>query len=375
MAKITPFYSRHCAAGGKMVEFAGYSLPLQFRGIIPEHQRVRTTVGVFDVSHMGRIKITGRDALKFVNRMTTNDAAKLALNQAQYSTMCYPDGGIVDDLVVYRLEDGFLLVVNGANNEKDTAWLQKHLEGDVKLENVTDRVAQLALQGPKAEACLQKISSIELSSIGFYWAAPGKIAGVDCLISRTGYTGEDGFELYIPAERALHVWDELMKAGAEFEIEPIGLGARDTLRLEMKYCLYGQDIDETTNPFEAGLGFVVKLDKPNGFIGREALERVAKEKPARRLVCLEMLSRGIPRPGFAVFASGEKPRGSAAPEMPIGSVTSGTLSPSLGKGIALAYVQREFAAVDTKLEMEIRGARHPAAVVTPPFYKHGTRKK
>jgi aminomethyltransferase len=365
MSKTTPFYPRHLAAGGKMVEFAGYQLPIQFRGIIPEHHRVRTTVGVFDVSHMGRIKVWGSDALQFINRMTTNDVTNLAVNQAQYSVMCYPDGGIVDDLVIYRLLDHYLLVVNGANNEKDTAWLKEHLTGDVRLENVTTEVAQLAIQGPKSEACLQKISSINLSPIGFYWAAEGNVAGVNVLISRTGYTGEDGFELYIPAAQALKVWDELMAAGKEFEIEPIGLGARDTLRLEMKYCLYGNDIDQTTNPLEAGLGFVVKLDKPGGFIGVDVLQQVAKEKPRRRLVCLETENRAIPRPKLTVYSNGD----------PVGFVTSGTLSPSLNKGIALAYVQREFASVGNKLTIELRGTRHQVVVVAPPFYKHGSRKK
>lgn len=365
MAKKTPFYTRHLAAGGRMVEFAGYHLPLQFRGIILEHQRVRTTVGVFDVSHMGRIKITGKDALAFVNKMTTNDASTLALNQAQYSVMCYPDGGIVDDLVVYRLEDYYLLVVNGANNEKDTNWLKEHLQGDVQLENITEAVAQLAVQGPKAEPCLKKICSIDLEPIGFYWAAMGKVADIDCLVSRTGYTGEDGFELYIPADDALKVWDALMTVGKEFAIEPIGLGARDTLRLEMKYCLYGNDIDQNTNPLEAGLAFVVKLDKQNGFIGAEVLKKVAEEKPKRRLVCLEMKDRAIPRPHQQVFANGAE----------VGFVTSGTMSPSLGKGIALAYVQRKYAATGTELEIEIRGNHYQAVVVSPPFYKSGSRKK
>jgi aminomethyltransferase len=365
MIKNTPFYSRHLAAGGKMVEFAGYNLPLQFHGIIPEHQRVRTTVGVFDVSHMGRIRISGSDALAFVNQMTTNDASTLAVNQAQYSVMCYPDGGIVDDLVVYRFEDHLLLVVNGANNEKDTNWLQEHLRGDVRLQNITETVAQLAVQGPKAEPCLKKICSIDLSPLGFYWAARAKVADVDCIISRTGYTGEDGFELYLPAEQALRVWDELMLAGKEFQIEPIGLGARDTLRLEMKYCLYGNDIDATINPLEAGLGFVVKFDKAGGFIGADVLRRIAEEKPKRRLVCLEMKDRSIPRPHQKVYADGVE----------VGTVTSGTMSPSLGKGIALAYVNRKYAATGTELEIEIRGNRAKALVVSPPFYKHGSRKK
>ncbi len=365
MIKQTPFYPRHLSAGGKIVEFAGYYLPLQFRGIIPEHHRVRSTVGVFDVSHMGRIKISGSDACQFINRMTTNDVSALQVYQAQYSVMCYPDGGIVDDLVLYRLPDSYLLVVNGANNEKDTAWLNEHRTGDVRIENITASLAQLAVQGPKAEPCLQKIASINLAPIGFYWAAEAKVAGVDGLISRTGYTGEDGFELYIPAEQALNVWDALMDAGREFEIEPIGLGARDTLRLEMKYCLYGNDIDQTTNPLEAGLGFVVKLDKSEGFIGAEVLKKIAAEKPKRRLVCLEMIDRVIPRPRLPVFADGQQ----------IGITTSGTLSPSLNKGIALAYVQRQFAPAGTELTIEIRGRRAKAVVVSPPFYKSGSRKK
>jgi aminomethyltransferase len=365
MIKQTPFYPRHLSAGGKIVEFAGYHLPLQFKGIIPEHHRVRTTVGVFDVSHMGRIKVSGRTALEFINRMTTNDVRELAVYQAQYSVMCYPDGGIVDDLVVYRLPDSFLLVVNGANNQKDTDWLNQHCPNDVQIENITAELAQLAVQGPKAEPCLQKICNINLAPIGFYWAAEGKIAGVDCLISRTGYTGEDGFELYIPAEQALTVWDALMDAGQEFEIEPIGLGARDTLRLEMKYCLYGNDIDQTTNPLEAGLGFVVKLDKPEGFIGADVLKKIAAEKPKRRLVCLEMIDRAIPRPRLPVFADGQQ----------IGITTSGTMSPSLNKGIALAYVQRQFGQNGTELTVEIRNRPAKAVVVPPPFYKSGSRKK
>ncbi len=347
-----------------MVDFAGYDLPVQFRGIIPEHQRVRTTVGVFDVSHMGRIEVRGKEAAGWLNRMTTNDVNRLAVNQAQYSVLCYEDGGIVDDLVVYRLADHWLLVVNGANNAKDTAWLKEHLAGDVQMENVTDRIAQLAIQGPKSEPTMQKICSVNLANIGFYWAGACRIAGVDGLISRTGYTGEDGFEAYFPAEHAGKVWDAIFDAGQEFEIEPIGLGARDTLRLEMKMALYGNDIDQTTNPIEAGLGWVVVLDKPGGFIGGDALKKVDEEKPRRRLVCLEMQDRSIPRPHCRILAEGAE----------IGHVTSGTMSPSLSKGIALGYVQRKFAKADTVVAIEIRGKAAPAKVVKPPFYKHGSRK-
>jgi len=364
MLKQTPFHDRHVAAGGRMVDFAGYDLPVQFHGIIPEHIRVRTTVGVFDVSHMGRIEVRGRDGLAFVNRMTTNDARKLAPNQAQYSVLCYPDGGIVDDLVVYRLPDHYLLVVNGANNAKDTAWLKEHLKADVRMENVTDGVAQLAVQGPKSEPTLQKVSSIDLSAIGFYWAAEAEVAGVRMLVSRTGYTGEDGFELYFPAGQSARVWDAVFEAGREFEIEPIGLGARDTLRMEMKMALYGNDIDQTTNPIEAGLGWVVALGKPEGFVGSDVLRRVEADKPKRRLVCLEMKDRSIARPHYRILGSGGE----------VGHVTSGTMSPSLGKGIALGYVAREFARAGTEVNVDVRGKAAPAVVVKPPFYKHGSRK-
>jgi aminomethyltransferase len=347
-----------------MVEFAGYDLPIQFKGIIPEHRLVRSAVGVFDVSHMGRIEVRGPHALDFVNGMTTNDAAKLEVWQAQYSVLCYQDGGIVDDLVVYRLPDHYLLVVNGANNVKDTSWLEEHLVDGVTMDNVTTRVAQLAVQGPVAEKTLQKIASIDLSRVGFYWSAQCEVAGVPMLVSRTGYTGEDGFELYAPADRGLEVWDAVFAAGAEFGIQPIGLGARDTLRMEMKMALYGNDIDQTTNPIEAGLGWVVALDKPDGFIGQDVLLRVDEEKPKRRLVCLEMQDRSIPRPHYAITAEGRQ----------VGQVTSGTMSPSLGKGIALGYVERALARAGTALGIDVRGTAAPALVVKPPFYKHGSRK-
>jgi len=364
MPKLTPFHERHVAAGGKMVDFAGYDLPVQFHGIIPEHVRVRTTVGVFDVSHMGRIEVRGKDALGFINRMTTNDTGKLATYQAQYSVLCYPDGGIVDDLVVYRLPDRYFLVVNGANNAKDTAWLQEHLSGDVKMENITVAQAQLAIQGPKAEAVMQKVCSIPLAPVGFYWAVQCEVAGVDALVSRTGYTGEDGFEAYLPAASALKVWDAIFASGKEFDIEPIGLGARDTLRMEMKMALYGNDIDKTTNPIEAGLSWVVALNKPEGFIGSDVLKRMEAEKPTRRLVCLEMQDRSIARPHYPILAGGQ----------PIGSVTSGTLSPSVNKGIALGYVKRQFAKAGTEVQVDIRGRNAAALIVKPPFYKHGSRK-
>jgi aminomethyltransferase len=347
-----------------MVEFAGYEMPVQFRGIIPEHERVRTTVGVFDVSHMGRIEVRGADAERWLNRMTTNDVSALAENQAQYSVLCYPDGGIVDDLVVYRLSDHYLLVVNGANNDKDTAWLKQHVGGAIEMENVTGKMTQLAVQGPLAEKVMQPLCDVDLSEIEFYWSRPSKIGDAAGLVSRTGYTGEDGFELYFPAERATDVWDAIFDSGAGDDIEPIGLGARDTLRMEMKYALYGNDIDRTTNPLEAGLGFVVKLGKPEGFVGSDVLARVKADKPERRLVCLQMQGRGIPRPGQDVYADGDV----------VGKVTSGTMSPSLKQGIALAYVRRGRTKSGTRLEVDVRGSKVACEVVKPPFYKHGSRK-
>jgi aminomethyltransferase len=296
--------------------------------------------------------------------MTTNDASRLALNQAQYSVLCYPDGGIVDDLVVYRLADHYLLVVNGANNEKDTKWLQEHLSGDVQMVNVTNEMAQLAVQGPKAEATLQKVVSVPLAPIGFYRAAECEVAGAKALISRTGYTGEDGFEVYFPAAAAGRVWDAIFEAGTEFAIEPIGLGARDTLRMEMKMALYGNDIDQTTNPIEAGLGWVVVLAKPGGFIGSDVLQKVETEKPERRLVCLEMKDRSIARPHHRILLAGKE----------VGHVTSGTMSPSLTRGIALGYVAREHAKAGAEVEIDVRGRNAPAVVVKPPFYKQGSRK-
>jgi len=262
------------------------------------------------------------------------------------------------------LPDCYFLVVNGANNEKDTAWLREHLSGDVRMDNITDEQAQLAIQGPKAEAVMQKICSIPLPPVGFYWAAHSEVAGVKALVSRTGYTGEDGFEAYFPATSALKVWDAIFAAGKEFDIEPIGLGARDTLRMEMKMALYGNDIDKTTNPIEAGLSWVVALDKPEGFIGSDVLKKVEAEKPARRLVCLEMQDRSIARPHYPILAQGQ----------PVGMVTSGTLSPSLNKGIALGYVKRQFAKAGTEVQIDIRGRNAAALIVKPPFYKLGSRK-
>jgi aminomethyltransferase len=374
--KRTPFYERHVSNSGRIVPFAGFEMPVQFQGIIPEHLRVRTTAGVFDVSHMGRAEIRGRDAFRFVNRMTTNDIAKTQFLQAQYSAFCYPDGGIVDDLLVYNLGDYLLLVINAANTDKDLNWLRENIKGDVKIVDKTADTAQLAIQGPVAEPLVQKLTDITLNPIPYYWSQNGSVAGVPALISRTGYTGEDGFELYFDAGQALRVWDALFDAGKEWSLEPIGLGARDTLRLEMRYCLYGNDIDKTTNPLEAGLGWITKLDKPGGFIGQEVLSKIKAEGLKRKLVAFEMKGTEIPRHGFIISNPPIRQEvwRNMANGSEIGHVTSGTYSPSLKKGIGLGYVKTEFSEIGKELEIIIRDKPAAAAIVKPPFYKHATHK-
>ncbi|MBD3285422.1 glycine cleavage system aminomethyltransferase GcvT [candidate division WOR-3 bacterium] len=360
----TPFYEKILQAGGRMVPFAGYSMPMQFEGIIPEHTKVRQSVGVFDVSHMGRVEVKGPQALEFLEHLVTNHVSKLQMFQAVYTVMCYPEGGIVDDLLIYRLPEHYLVVVNANNNAKDQAWMREQAEGyDVEIIDRTADIGQLAVQGPRAEDVLSKLTETNLSEIGFYQGIQTELAGVEMFISRTGYTGEDGFELYIPAAHAEAVWDKVFEAGKEEGIAPIGLGARDTLRLEMKYALYGNDIDKTTNPIEAGLSWVVKLDKPR-FVGKEALEKVKEKKPSRRLVCLEVKDKGIPRPHDLIMTEGEE----------LGHVTSGTFSPSLQKGIALGYVRRGHTKSGTELKIRTRRGEIPVEVVKPPFYKNASHK-
>lgn len=363
MAKKTPFYNKHIEYKARIVDFAGYKMPLQYKGVILEHLRVRETAGIFDVSHMGRIYVEGRNALEYVNYLITNDASKLDMYQALYSVMCYPDGGIVDDLLVYKLPNRFLLVVNAANTEKDLNWMMENKMDDINIRNVTDEIAQLAVQGPAVEKFMQKIADKNLSSIKYYWGEELKIAGIEMFISRTGYTGEDGFELYFNKEYAEKVWDVLMEAGKEVNIEPCGLGARDTLRLEMKYCLYGNDIDEKRNPLEAGLSWVVKFDKKN-FIGKEALLKI-KEKGVEEKLVGFIMEEGVPRHGYRIL--NEK-------NTEIGVVTSGTFSPSLKKGIGMGYVKKEFAKINSEFFVEIRGKELKAKVIKPPFYKNASHK-
>ncbi len=354
--KKTGLYDIHCRLGAKMVAFAGYLMPIQYSGILEEHKRVRTTAGVFDVSHMGEFVVRGRGALDFLNYVTINDAAKLQVGQAQYSAMCYEHGGMVDDLLVYRREEDYLLVVNAANIDKDFAWLMSHKPAGVTLSNISDEITQLAVQGKSAEPALQKLTGVDLSAVKFYWFVNGDLAGVPMLISRTGYTGEPGFELYFDRKYSESVWDAVFEAGKEFDIAPIGLGARDSLRLEKKYCLYGNDIDETTLPPEAGLGWITKLDKGD-FIGKAAIEQAKAQGLRRKLMGFEVQGRLIPRKGYLLRKDGQE----------IGAVTSGAFSPILEKNIGLGYVRSEFARVGEEIEVEARGRTVPATIVKTPF--------
>lgn len=356
--KRTAYTDFHIEAGAKMVPFAGYLMPVQYKGIIEEHRAVRGGVGLFDLSHMGEFVVTGPNALKFLQMTTTNDVAALEEWQIQYSCMTYEDGGIVDDLLVYHLGDHYMLVVNAANIEKDFKWLKEHLIDGVELIDRSDDFSLLAVQGPDAQKLMEELTDFDLDGLEYYNAAEEEIAGKITLFSRTGYTGEDGFELYIPPEDGPEIWNAILEAGKKYNLELIGLGARDSLRLEMKMALYGNDIDQTTNPIEAGLGWIVKLNKGK-FIGSETIARVKEEKPDRRLVCLVFRDKCFPRHGYAIMDGDEK----------VGEVTSGTMSPSLGVPIAMAYVPRRLAKAGKSVEVDIRNKRFAADVIKPPFYK------
>jgi aminomethyltransferase len=360
--KNTPFTKFHIEAGAKMVDFAGFLMPVQYKGIQQEHQAVRTNIGLFDLTHMGEFEVTGKDALAFLQKTTTNNVESLAVGKIQYSCMPYPEGGIVDDLLVYRLADKYFLVVNASNLEKDFKWLTSHLFGDAKLVNRSDELGLLAIQGPNAAKLMAELTPHKLDEMGYYTCATAKVAGEELLFSRTGYTGEDGFEIYIPIAKCEKLWHAIMDAGKKYGIELIGLGARDTLRLEMKMALYGNDIDQTTNPVEAGLSWIVCFDKE--FIGKPALVKQRDEKPRRRLVCLEMEGKIVPRHGYDIVGGGKK----------IGVVTSGTFSPSLQKPIAMGYVPLDLSKVGSVVQVAIRDKEYPATVVKPPFYKNASHK-
>ncbi len=360
MTLRTPLFDRHVQAGARMVEFAGWEMPVQYAGILDEHEAVRTRVGLFDVSHMGEVVFRGPRALEALNRAFTNDLGKAADGQAQYGCLCRDSGGIVDDAVVYRRAAGDLLVcVNAANRAKDFEWLRAHA-GGADVANESDEWAQLALQGPLAAQLLQRLTKVNLSAMKTYRFAPGEVAGISCLVARTGYTGEDGFELFCPAARGPALWDALLETGRPERIAPCGLGARDSLRLEMAYRLYGSDMDDGTTPLEAGLAWAVKLDKAD-FVGRDALVKQKEAGVPRKLVGFTLTDPGIPRHGYPVLQDGRK----------VGDVTSGTKSPSLGIPIGLAFVPTALAAEGSSFAVEIRGRAAAARVVKTPFY---TRK-
>ena len=360
--KKTPFTDLHIALGAKMHEFAGYNMPIEYTGIMDEHLTVVNEVGVFDVSHMGEFWVKGPKALEFLQRVTSNDASKLQPGMAQYSCFVNENGGIVDDFILYLFEpEKYLLVVNAANIEKDWAWCQKYNTMGAELENASAHMAQLAVQGPKAAETLRKLTSEELSAIPYYSFVTGTIAGVEkVIISNTGYTGAGGFELYFYPEQGLKIWDALFQAGEQFGIKPIGLGARDTLRLEMGFCLYGNDLDDTTTPLQAGLGWITRFADNKPFVGREQLEKEKAEGLSRRLACFVMIDKGIPRHGYEIVnAAGET----------IGNVTSGTISPLLKVGIGMGYLKPEYAKTESEIFIMVRNKKLKAMVIKPPFRK------
>jgi aminomethyltransferase len=366
--KSTPFEKKHLALGAKMAEFAGYNMPISYSGINEEHQTVRNNAGVFDVSHMGEFIFKGENALALIQKLTSNDASKLTVGKAQYS--CFPNeqGGIIDDIIVYCLEENkeYMIVVNASNIEKDWNWVKQHNTENVDIKNISDDTCLLAIQGPEATKILQALTDVDILNLKYYTFTKGKFAGVDdVIISATGYTGSGGIEIYFPAgsggadknDNADKIWDKIFEEGSPKGLKPIGLAARDTLRLEMGYCLYGNDIDDSTSPLEAGLGWITKLSKPQ-FSGKEAIEKKKSEGITKKLVGIEMTEKGIPRHGYEITDKDGKQ---------IGNVTSGTQAPSLQKAIAMGYVDMEHAKIDTLVFIKIREKLVAAKVVKMPF--------
>jgi aminomethyltransferase len=359
--KTTPFTDLHISLGAKMHEFGGYNMPIEYTGIMDEHLAVVNSVGVFDVSHMGEIWVKGPHALEFLQRVTSNDASVIPVGKAQYTSFTNEEGGIVDDFIVYHYEpEKYMMVVNASNIQKDWEWCNRWNSMGAELENASDHMALLAVQGPKAMATLQKLTEVDLASIPYYSFVTAPFAGAkDVIISNTGYTGAGGFELYFYPEEGLKIWNALFEAGEEFGIKPIGLGARDTLRLEMGFCLYGHELNETTTPLQAGLGWITKFAENKPFIGREVLEKEKAQGVKRKLCCFEMIDRGIPRQGYEIAYQDEV----------VGEVTSGTMSPTLKIGIGMGYVTPELAKPSTEIEIKVRNRSLKAKVVKPPFRK------
>lgn len=367
--KRTPLFAVHQGLGARLVPFGGWEMPVQYSGVIDEHKAVRERAGLFDVSHMGEFEVSGPGALALIQKVSTNNAARLEVGGIQYGLMCNEGGTIIDDILIYRLgAERYWLVVNAGNTAKDWDWVSQQAQGmpDVTVRDVTADVALLALQGPLAEQILQRLTAQPLGELGYYKAMTGvTVAGMETLvISRTGYTGEDGFELYLKPADAVAMWEALLAAGKEEEIRPAGLGARDTLRFEARLPLYGHEIDETVNPYDAGLGFFVKLKKGVDFIGREALVALKEAGPARKLVGFEMVGRGIPRQGYEISKDGQV----------VGRVTTGSFSPTTGKNIGLGYVPPDLAAVGSELDVVVRGTPVAARVVETPFVPNRSKR-
>ncbi|MCY7885140.1 glycine cleavage system aminomethyltransferase GcvT [Bacillus spizizenii] len=361
MLKRTPLFELYKEYGGKTIDFGGWELPVQFSSIKKEHEAVRTAAGLFDVSHMGEIEVSGNDSLPFLQRLMTNDVSSLSAGRAQYTAMCYPDGGTVDDLLVYQKgENRYLLVINASNIDKDLAWMKEHAAGDVQIDNLSDQIVLLAVQGPKAETILKNLTASDVSALKpFGFIDDADISGCKALISRTGYTGEDGFEIYCRTDDAVHIWKQIIDAGEVYGLIPCGLGARDTLRFEAKLPLYGQELTRDITPIEAGIGFAVKHKKESDFFGKSVLSEQKENGAKRKLVGLEMTEKGIPRHGYEVFHNGKS----------VGKVTTGTQSPTLGKNVGLALIAAEASEIGTVVEVEIRKKLVKAKVVKTPFYK------
>lgn len=374
-AKRTPLYKMHRALGARMIEFGGWRMPVQYTGILAEHRAVRTQVGLFDLSHMGEVEIAGPRAYEVCQELFVTDIARIQIVQAQYSVMCFTDGGIVDDVIIYRLaEERYLVCVNAANRTTDYEWIVEHNRDRAEVTDRSEEYALIALQGPQAQTVLSRFTPHDLSAIRRYWAVQGEVAGVPTLLARTGYTGEDGFELFVPAERAEHIWQACSEAGGPANpstglrtgLVPVGLGARDTLRLEAGYLLYGNDIDARTTPLEAGLMRLVHFEA-GPFVGSEALRKQQADGIEKQLVGIKMEGAGIPRQGYTIWSGQESQR-------QVGVVTSGTQSPMLGVGIALGYVSPSCADSGTPLAIAIRNRHIPATVVKPPFYRRSKSK-
>ncbi|SOC27388.1 aminomethyltransferase [Ureibacillus xyleni] len=363
--KRTPLFEEYAKFGGKTIDFGGWELPVQFSSIKEEHDAVRNRAGLFDVSHMGEIFVEGKDATTYLQKLLSNDISKISIGGAQYNAMCYENGGVVDDLLVYYLqENSYLLCVNAANIEKDFEWMKRHVEGDVTITNKSNEYAQIALQGPLSEEVLQQLTDINLSELkSFKFINDVDVAGQKVLVSRTGYTGEDGFELYGEPAAIVELWTKILEIGKDKGVVPAGLGARDTLRFEACLPLYGQELSQDISPLEAGIGFVVKLQKESDFIGKDALTTQKEAGLKRKIVGVEMIDKGIPRHGYKVFKDGVE----------IGEITTGTQSPLTKRNIGLALIDSKFTELDTELEIEIRNKKLKAKTVATPFYKRSKK--